>query len=467
MEDRGHEFVPFDTLLREATASVEQELNIEDADWQRLGAATADIIPPNERQANLRASRRYCTLDPLGKQAIRLWTDYTFGSGMTFSAPQDAKKTQEVLTDYWDARVNQPVLSARGQRKSSDKLLIDGEVFMVVFEGLSTDVPVVRWIDPLEITEIMTDPEDVETPLYYRRQWTDRLGQSHDHYYPSSVNTKNIPTVNATGQRVSATEDGIVFHLTYNTITQRGNPLLLPALDWVKQYRRFLASRVAIMLALSRFAWSLKVKGGQTAVDAAKDKLTVDDDPPEAAAVAAFNEGIDLAPIKTDTGARNAYQDGRMLKLQISAAVGIPEQYFGDISIGNLATAKTVELPMMKMFQSLQKVWADHYQAIDELVLDHAKVPEDKWYVDRDFPPIAPKDVEEAAAAIEKIVATFPQFGDSKEVQQVALMTLGIDDTGEVLANLETEEKDNPDARFARAIHEFREKMVSGNGKGA
>jgi len=76
-------FKDFDTLLQEATQSVEQELDIEDQGWIRLGATGGQIISPNERINNVKNSRLYYTKDPLARQAIRLWTDYTFGTGMT------------------------------------------------------------------------------------------------------------------------------------------------------------------------------------------------------------------------------------------------------------------------------------------------------------------------------------------------------------------------------------------------
>jgi hypothetical protein len=210
-------------------------------------------------------------------------------------------------------------------------------------------------------------------------------------------------------------------------------PLLLPALDWIKQYRRFLASRVAIMLALARFAWKKKVQGGATAVATEKGKLHEKEVP--AGSMEVENLGVDLQPIRTDSNARNAYDDGRMLKLQVAAAVGIPEQYFGDISIGNLATAKTVELPMMKMFQSYQAIWRDAFKDMDEIILEHFDVKPDTP-VDRDFPSIAPEDALSIAQALAQIVMALPDLADIDDVLQVALMSLGIENTAEVLEKL-------------------------------
>jgi len=446
-------------LIREATTGVEAELKLEDEGWINLSQGTGEIITAQERITNLRLSRLYYTKDPLARQAIRLWTDYTFGSGMTWQ--MEDEKAQKALESFWDSKTNQAVLSARGQRKSSDKLLVDGEVFFAIFLG-GNGTGTIRRIDPLEITEIITNPDDIEDVRFYRRKWTDRQGTAHETIYRSTTNIKGEAVQDALGNSVTHNDEALIYHLTYNTISQRGNPLLLPALDWIKQYRRFLASRIAIMLALARFAWKTKVKGGQVAVEAIKAKTHEQ----EIAAGSQLleNEGVLTTPIKTETGASAAYQDGRMIKLQIAAAVGIPEQYFGDISIGNLATAKTVELPMMKMFQSYQKVWGDTYQDIDEVILEHNQVPADKWYVDRDFPTIAPADVAQAAKSLVDILTVMPEFAYSPDVQQIALLTLGINDPAEVLDTLNEVSKGNPDAKLVKALRDLRE-AIQVNGK--
>ncbi len=441
-------------LFREATASVEADLAIEDAGWINISSTTADVISSAERITNLQLSRLYSTKDPLGKQSIRLWTDYTFGSGMT--SHSDEEKTEEVRKSFWESKDNQSVLSARGQRKSSDKLLIDGEVFFAIFLG-SEGKATIRWIDPLEITEIITDSDDKENVLYYKREWADAQSITHTTIYRSTTNIKGIGAKSAEGQHIAPTDDALVYHLTYNTITQRGNPLLLPALTWMKYYTKFLSSRIAVMLALAKFAWKTKVTGGQAQVDAIKAKTEGKE--VNAGSQLLENMGSDTTPIKTETGASAAYQDGRMIKLQVAAAVGIPEQYYGDISIGNLATAKTVELPMMKMFQSYQKVWEDTYKDINEVVFDHNNIPEDKQYVDMDFPKIAPEDILAAAQAMVSILQALPALGDTDDVKQIALMYLGINDPAEVLDALGKTEG-TTEAQILRAVKQLREALT-------
>lgn len=441
---------PLEEIFREAIQSVEQQLALEDVGWVNLSAGGGWVIPDKDRQTYLKKSRLAYLKDPLARQAIRIWTDYTFGNGITYKAKED--KTGDILSAFWGAQENKSLLSPRGQRKLSDKLLVDGEVFLAIFLG--PKLSRIRSIDPLEITEIVTNPEDVEDVKFYKRSWM-KGNKQEASIYRSITNKKGEKVKDTANATVSHTEEALVAHLTYNTISQRGNPLLLPALDWIDYYRRFLASRIAIMLALAKFAWDAKVKGGQAAVDAVKAKLHGES--PAAGSTAVTNEGMNLTPIKTDTGASGAYQDGRMIKLQIASAVGIPEQYFGDISIGNLATAKTVELPMVKQFQSYQETWKGLFQEIDEVVLAHNNVAPENWYVDRDFPPIAEDEASQIAQALGQILTALPELADAPEVMQVALMALGINDTSKVMDNLNKESTGSQAAKLTRAARDIKE----------
>ena len=184
------------TDIKEATQTVEDELKLEDAGWINLSATGGDVITEGERITNLKTSRLYYAKDPLGKQSIRLWTDYTFGTGMTWSAKD--KTAQEILTKFWDNRQNRSVLSARGQRQSSDKLLVDGEVFFALFLGAGGEAKI-RLIDPLEITQIITDVDDETDVLYYKREWWDSTHQGKQAYYRSTSNIKGVTGMDSKG----------------------------------------------------------------------------------------------------------------------------------------------------------------------------------------------------------------------------------------------------------------------------
>ena len=458
-----NEIIQYQTLLREATASVERELALEDIGWLMSGQ-NANLLSggltETQRRVKVAESRKYFTLDPLGARAVGIWTSYSFGQGITIRSKDET--VQAVIDKFWNSPANRKILSATGQIKSSNKLLVDGEVFFALFLGTGGDVTI-RWVDPFEMTEFITAPGDIEDVMYYKRVWSNIAG-SNNSFYRSTTNIDGKPAPYAMGV-IDKTEDALIYFLPFNTIAQRGNPLLMPALDWIKQYRKYMASRIAIMLALARFAWKAKVKGGQVVADSVKGNF--DGEYPQAGSTEVENDGMDLTPIKTDSGAKNAEKDGRMIKLQVCAAAGIPYQYFGDIEAGNYATAKTVELPMLKQFQMYQQMWEDAYRDILQVVFDANNIPPDKRELDIDFPIITPKDATAAADAMAKIIAIFPELAESDEVLQTALQTMGVSDIPSVMANLKDIKGAAKDlgegsvVNLIKALQEFKESMKS------
>lgn len=428
-------FSEFETILKEASATVEKDLALEG--WTKLGTSSMSDLNGSARTDYTKKSRYLYNFDPLAKQAIRLWTDYAFGNGISWQSEDD--KVQEALNKFWNNPANRSVLSAKGQRKSSDKALVDGEVFFALFLGPDGEVTI-RWIDPLEITEIITDPDDIETIMFYKREWTDTQGTAHTSYYRSHTNIKDESSSDSMKKAVKSTEDAIVYHLAINTIGQRGNPLLLPVIGWIEQYRLFLAARIAIVRALARFAWIAKTKGGASAV--ATVKAATEGKLPQAGSTAVTNEAVSLDPIKTDTGSANANTDGRMLKNQICVGVGVLPHYMGDLETSNLATAKSVELPMLKMFASYQQVWSDVIWDIFNIVLNHNGISPDDRFIDIDFPEIVPADAVSALTAIQSLISAFPNMVDSNEIMKQALINIGLNNVDEILSNLEELQKE-------------------------
>lgn len=442
----------YEQILKEAYRSVEDVFS-EDSGWINLSKLSLrGEFTAAQKKDIIKRSRFYASIDPLTVQSLRLWSDYSLGSGLIRSAENE--KVAQILEDFWDARINKPVLSCRGQRENSYKLLIDGSIYFALFLGAEGKVTI-RRIDPLEITEIITNSDDLEDVRYYKRQWLDSQGKAQQGYYRSWQNIKDESTKDMYGKPVTATQEAIIYRIEREP---DGLPLILPAMDWIKLFRQFLASRVAIILALARFAWKTKVTGGSKAVSGIKTQ--VDQTKPDAASWMIENMGADTQPIKTDTGASGAYQDGRMLKLQICAAFGITEQYFGDISIGSLATAQTVELPMVKMFGAYQTLWLEAYSDISDVVLEYNGIPEADRIFDFDLPAITPEEASSIATSIASLIPQLPQLAYSEDVLQQALMSVGVKDINKALEKLKNvEESGNPNVALIKALQNFRETL--------
>ncbi len=186
---------------------------------------------------------------------------------------------------------------------------------------------------------------------------------------------------------------------------------------------------------------------------------------PDAGSVLIENLGADTQPIRTDTGAENAYQDGRMIRLQICAAFGIPEQYFGDISTGNLATAVSAELPIIKMFESYQSIWRDTYKDICNIILDHQGVSEDGKKLDFDFPAITPEEASEVAKNIAGLIPVVPELAYCEDVLQKALMSVGVKNINQAIEQIRKSAQESggdKGLQLAKILKEF-QKVVKKN----
>uniref|UniRef100_A0A6M3L5N5 Putative portal protein n=1 Tax=viral metagenome TaxID=1070528 RepID=A0A6M3L5N5_9ZZZZ len=462
------------TVLKEyGVGAAEYELAVDDIGWDRMGLSASEGLSDMRRVATVKKARAYYIADPLSKQAVRTWTNYSMGRGISWKA--DDGGTQDTLKAFWTDKVNQPILSAQGQRKSSDMMLVDGEVFFVFFKK-SGDVKV-RRIDPLEITEIITDPDDKETPKLYKRQWSDMTGATATAYYPDWLNDDSPDTEYKDSQGASqhATEqEGIVYHIPFMNLGSRGISLLISAMDWSKAHRKFLEARAAITQSLALFAWKAKTKGSSTAVNALKTQLqstyasgtgAETNPPPARAATWIENEAVDMQPIRVDTGASNAQVDGNMLLQLFGTAVGIFPHYFGAGEAFRLATATAMERPMRVQFEAYQQLWADIYDNIFNYVMDQNNVSEDKRYVDIDFPPIVEKDATDSITAIVQVLTVIPELiGD--DIKKLILTNLGVNNPDEVLENLGDNPTESAIAKLKKDLREVRLAITEGGNNG-
>src|SRR5262249_50712420 len=148
--------------------------------------------------------------------------------------------------------------------------------------------------------------------------------------------------------------DAPIYHIKTGGFSDMrfGVPEIYAAVDWAKAYKEFLEDWATITRALSRFAWKASTKGGQRGVAALKSRLSTTlgsgagmgetTPPPVTGSIAVMSEGNNLEPIKT-AGATTSMEDGRRLLLMVCSALGLPETFFGDVSVGTLATATSLD----------------------------------------------------------------------------------------------------------------------------
>jgi hypothetical protein len=439
------EFLATIPELSEAFTSAELELALDDRGWVTgaFGKANAAELDGQSRMVAVQKSRTYWQRDPLAKQAVRLWTDYSVGTGISYKADDDS--TQQTLSEFMSARRNRKFTSKLGQQRLSKKLLVDGDLFLLVF-GAAGEKKTVRTMDPQQVMELVSDPEDEETVLAFKRKTKD---DKIKYYRAWDADPADLAGLVDSEKKSVAAEDGVVcYHVAFDQMGLRGNGLLFSVVDWSREHRKFMEARVAITQALAKYAWKTEVKGGQAVVNQVKAKLESSfsvngtsggaERNPATAPASTFigNAGINTTPMPRVTGAQDAREDSNSLKLMFCAGTGIMLHYLGDPSTGNLATATAMELPMKKQFEGYQELWKSVWRDVFAIAADEDPEQEDQDQITIDLPQILAADLTGKGTFLTQLTTAFPE-AKVDAVLQSCLTDMGIEDVDVVMKDIE------------------------------
>jgi hypothetical protein len=463
---------------------VELELALEDGGWRRMALS-------GEREFSREGLRRINELarlmflkNPLIQRGVNVQAHYVFGQGINIRGR--AKPVDEIVQAFLDDPRNTVELTGHQAREMKEKeLVLTGNLVFVFFSNPATGRVQVRSIPVDEIDEIIANPEDAREPWFYRRTWTTtgfdgsggRTLETRTALYPDWHYAAAARPAQIGGTTVLW--DSPVYHVRVNCLSdqQFGVSEVYAALDWARAYKNFLEDWATIVRAYSRFAWNLTVKGGAADVANATNRLGTtigtgqgETNPPMlAGSTFVAGTGAKLEPVRT-AGATTSAEDGRRLLLMVAAATGLPESFFGDVSVGTLATAKSLDRPTELKMLSRQTFWADVFKEVLGFVVRQAvkagrlagtvRLEDGQWIVqladdletgeplddtiDIDFPPILEHDT---AGRIDAIVSAATLDGktpagtiDPKSLARMLLTALGEDDVDAMLALLFPEE---------------------------
>jgi hypothetical protein len=361
------------------------EFQLENAGWVRY----YDLYQTNEFSLTglktiARLARTFYLKNPLIQRGVDVSSDYVFGRGITITAKDE--QLNEVIQAFIDDLKNQVELTAHQSMIAKDReLQLDGNVFFVFFINEITGRIRVRSLPFQEIEKIVCNPEDSKEPWYYVRK---RLKLSNDELVNSEEQTdyyKDWQYQGTQGLPAGVTaSNGVVFHLKMGGFSdwKFGVSEVYAALDWARAYKDFLQNWATLMQAYARFAMIINTKGGAAAVASAKTKfqtqlnpnLGVVDRNPPANTASTFISDRDLAAldvVKT-AGATTKAEEGRRLLLMVAAAQGLPETFYGDVSVGTLATAESLDRPTELKFSNRQEFWQSNFTRIVWFVITNA-----------------------------------------------------------------------------------------------
>lgn len=457
----------------------ELELALDSEGWLRLGAG-------GEREFSREGLRTICHLarlfylkNPLIHRGVNVQADYVFGQGVDFSAADEA--VNEAIQQFISDSRNQAELFAHQAMLLKEvELQLFGNLFFAFFTNKTDGRVVVRTIPVDEVEDVLCNPEDSRQPWFYKRAWHNEvlnietgavMSEMRSAYYPDwRYRPRNKPT--SIGG-VPVMWDSPVYHVKVGCLPDMrfGVSQVYAAFDWARAYVRFLEDWATIVRAYSRFAWQLQVKGGSGAVAAAKARLQTtlteggaeSNPPPVTGSMFIASDGTALSPVRT-AGATVSAEDGRRLLLMVAATIGLPESFFGDVSVGTLATARSLDRPTELKMSNRQTLWEDVFQNIFTYVKEQSiraaggllkgtveededgtpiiqlsNDADDSVYIT--FPPILEHDVSASVDAIVK-AATLGGAGmlagtiDLKNVSRMLLAALGEKDVDAILQDM-------------------------------
>jgi hypothetical protein len=359
-----------------------------------------------------------------------------------------------------------------------DETVTDGEKFYACFESTSEPYIKVSEIPVEEITNIVYDTNNRLRPVYYRRQYQELEydGQSEmlkpkgqpvvKYYLDYRITEEMLPEVTK-GIKIpkgKIVPDAKIFHALINEIPtksgKRGLSELYASREWFRVFKEFMEGRASINAAAQAISYVRKIKGGPTAVASFSGKfggLDVGDSAanqgneikkltqPVKGAVYDTNPSVDLDWLKTDTGAQNAKEDARMLLMSAGAGVGTMIHYFGEGGDANLATAQSMELPMVKSYEDWQQYIEDFYTALLFYVLrvatDDETAREDITRIGFNFPPIISQDVVKYTTSWSQIVRDIApnNMAVKKQAIQSSLTVMGVPNIDGLMPEIEAE----------------------------
>ena len=368
--------VSWDNEILEESLSV-LELQLENRGWQSLaGNVETELSRETLRKINVLA-RTMWLKNPLIQRGVNVQAYYVFGQGIEVSAEDEL--VDEVIQDFWSDARNQAELTLQQALLQKEQgLTLFGNIYFVLFE--EDGKTLVRSLPVGEVVDIISNPEDAKEPWWYRRVHNVRgmdgeTKQAITFYRDWRYMGDDKPT----GKLAEGAgfETAPVFHVKVGCLDDMkfGVSEVYAALDWATAYKGFLENWSTIVAAYARFAWKLTTRTRQ-GVATAKAKLattinsttTETNPPPVTGATFIGQPGVGMEPIRT-SGATTSAKDGRQLLLMVAATMGLPETFFGDVSVGTLATASSMDRPTELKFVARQGLWGDAIGALLDYVV--------------------------------------------------------------------------------------------------
>lgn len=358
-------------------------VDLENLEWRRVNEISTDgRMSLQKIKLYALEGRMFWLKNPLINRGIGVTADYVFGRGITINARDD--EINVVVQQFIDDKQNQVELTSHQSMLAKDReQQCDGNTFLLLFVHALTGRVRVRSFSLNEIEKIICNPDDSKQPWYYKRQYVID-NKTITKYYRDWRLQNDFADALPDGAKPE--ENVYVYHIKTGAFSdwQFGMCEFYSTQSWAKAYNKFLTNWSILMEAYARFAMVIKTEGGSRAVESVKNKIAssfngvtgtgVDTNPPPATgSTATMDKRLALDVVKT-AGATTKAEEGRRLELMVCAGLGLGEHMLGDVSVGTLATAESLDRPTELKFSNRQELWQSIIYDIIWFVIEQAVV---------------------------------------------------------------------------------------------
>ena len=333
----------------------------DESEWQSLGKPSDKTLTEQESEHLRDQAIRFYYRNPHARNIIRLFEKYIVGRGFQITPEADDPKIKAYWEEFW--RINKMALK---KKEIVRRTMRDGESFRRYF--VKERMLIMRFMNPAKVKE----PDTKEA--------NGVVGNASHGIETKRDDIEEVLAYWYKGKRILA-EDVQHNKILVDSDVKRGRSILEVFADYLAMYDRWLKDRMKLNMVRSIVALIKKVSGtpAQTAnIVSAQDttqRKAPDGTPyqkaPEGVSIFTTNKGVEYEMKSPNLQAGDVANDGRAIRLYISAGSGLPEfMVTSDSSNSSYSSTMVAEGPAVMEFEDWQDYFAEVFQEIYTKVIE-------------------------------------------------------------------------------------------------
>lgn len=319
--------------------------------------------------------------NPLANSIVQFTTQFVVGDGFNLSCKN--KQVEEILQAFID---NPDNCIREYERQAVNDLQVDGELFLQLFKG-KRDAAGQLVVAPRKPWECKT----IKTELGFFRRIEAFNFIRHETEGDAPTGTQQ------TIDEPIPAEQMLYVKINSHSYELRGRPDLYRLLPWLRADTEWLSDRARQSKWRNALLWIVSVAGNPSAVSSILQQWRK---PPAPGSAYVSSDKVTVEAATNSANAGDASNDGRAIRLMSVMGARLPEYFFGDGSMTNLATASRQQLPALTKFESFQEImiaqlWKPLFRRVVEEAVNAGLLDEEVDLQDEDGE-VIPPDADEA-----------------------------------------------------------------------